>query len=193
MHRALFALCSLLSGCIATQRGDIQGIASFPAPEPDCATPHKVALETRFQVTHMLASDSQRQSAVDHIEGFVQDALESTRCLRYSPERDSADVVVQLQVRDEAQPRLGLAMLSGATLLLVPTVATDHYRIDVEIVAGGQSVAHRHWEHEHEMVMQLFVLFAMPAAPPARASKEMFGNLGEEIVDMVQQSVRPGA
>jgi hypothetical protein len=193
MFRALFALTAFLPGCIAVQRGDIQGIESFPAPEPACTVPKKVALETRFQVTHMLATDSQRQSAVDQIEGFIQDALADTRCLRYSPERESADIIVQLQVRDEAQPRLGLAMLSGATLLLVPAVATDHYKIDVEIVSGGQSLAHRRWEHQHELIMHLALLFAMPAAPPARASKELFGNLGEEIVDMVQQTVLPGA
>lgn len=182
---ALLIATTTAPGCaIAFHDGNINGVDPFPpvsAVACNSAKPVTVALETRYQVVGMSTTDDVRQSAVDNIEAHAEDVFTRVPCFRWSADPANADLVVDLRIRDDANPRLGLALLSGFTLMIVPARATDSYTLTAEIKKRGTVVDTVSHKEQLDTWLHLLAGFGYPFASPKKVSDDMWEDYFEEI------------
>ncbi len=182
---ATLLAATTLPGCaIAFHNGNIDGVEPFPpasAVTCNTAKPVTVALDTRYQVVGMSTTDDVRQSAVDNIEAHAEDVFTRIPCFRWSADPTNADLVVDLRIRDDANPRLGLAMLSGFTLMIVPARATDSYTLTAEIKKHGTVVDTVSHKEQFDTWLHLLAGFGYPFAGPKKVSDAMWEDYFEEI------------
>ena len=117
-------LLFLLSGCMAFQSNDARKYNSFPPSNIQALKElNTMHIATRYQVVGMNVSEDARQSSVDNIEGWIEDKLDQTGVFIVHPDAETADYRLSIRIRDDADPNLGMAVLTGLTLYIIPSTA----------------------------------------------------------------------
>ena len=180
-----------LTGCMAFQTNNARKFANFPPSGISAQDPRiGVHIEASFQVVGMAVTNDRRQSAVDNVTGWAQDYLEQTGVFRIQPDPDTADYRLVIRVRDDAEPNVGLALLSGATLYILPSTASDNFTTDVELIdAEGKRVAEKRFEHKLELVQQLFLIFGAPFATIGSVEEQMWQAILQDVSVWAAESV----
>lgn len=180
------------SGCIAFHSGDARLIDPYPpeALQAKPAKPKTVAMETRYQLVGMTTTDSMRQSAVDNIEGWAENIISETGYFRYSVDKKTADYVLVMNVRDDGEPNVGLAMLSGFTLTIIPAFATDAFTITCELRDhAGNNIGERRIKQKMTTVIQLLMMFGTPFASPKQVSERMWRQVLQDVTVWMNETI----
>lgn len=183
-----------LVGCMAFQSNDARQLShSSLAP----AAPRSEKLKTNFQVSieivGVAATNDLRQSAIDNIGGWAKDAFESTGVFQNHPDPDTADHHLVIRVRDDADVNMVMAVISGATMYLVPNITTDTYTTDIELTdAAGTRIAHKQYHHSLKMVQQLLLVFGAPFATVLSVEAEMWSEVLRDAAVWAAEQVATG-
>lgn len=138
----------------------------------------------------MLATNDVRQSAVDNIEAWSEDYLEQTDAFRLVPDAGTADYRLAIRVRNDANPNIAMAMLTGLTLYLIPSKATDSFTTDVQLIdKAGNQVAKKRYKHDLEMWQQLFLVFGAPFATLSGVSETMWREVIQDVAVWTAESI----
>jgi hypothetical protein len=182
----------LASGCIAFHSGNARLIDPYPpnALQEKQNKPVTVAMQTRFQVVGMITTDSHRQSAVDNIEGWAEDIINETGYFQYAVDKTTSDYVLVMNVRDEGNPNLALSFLSGFTLTILPTFATDSYIITCELRDhAGKKIGERKIEQEMTTIIELLMIFGTPFASPKQVSERMWRQTLKDVTVWMYETI----
>lgn len=176
---ALVLLSGSLGACVSWHSGELRDVPWPPPAELRAEQPPKLALEIRFDTS---ASHTYESGGVTQLLDVAIPTIEESGLFEVATRRE-ADYHLQVKVFDDAHPRLGLAILSGITLTLFPAVASDYYTIEAVLKdRAGRVIAERRTEETVTTMIQLFMLFGLPFAPPGRAGEAMLHMLWQDLV-----------
>ena len=75
-----------------------------------------------------------------------------------------------------------MAMLTGFSLYLIPSWATDSYTTDVALIDGdGNQIGEKRYKHELKLVQQLFLIFGSPFASMKSRSEQMWREVLQDV------------
>lgn len=175
-----------LGGCVSWHAGELRDVPWPPQMERAVELP-KLALDIRFDTSmdHTFESGGVTRILDVAIPTIEQSGLFEVATLA------EADYQLAVKVFDEAHPRLALAVISGITLGIFPAVASDDYAIEAVLRdSAGGVVAKREIEESLTTVLQLFMVFGMPFAPPGKASESLWRTLWRDLVTWAAEEVR---
>ena len=181
-----------VSGCIAIHSGDARLFDPYPpqALQAKQAKPVTIAMETRYQLVGMATTDSMRQSVVDNIEGLAEDIINETGYFRYAVDKKTADYVLVMNVRDDGEPNLGLAFLSGLTLTILPAFAKDSFTITCELRnQANNKIGERKIKQEVITIIQFLMLFGTPFASPNQVIKQMWQQVLQDVTVWMNETI----
>ena len=180
-----------LTGCMAFQTNDARQFTSFPPSEiPAKDARIGLHMEATYQVVGMGATNDARQSVVDNITGWAENYLEQTGVFHVQADKNTADYRLVIRVRDDAEPNAGFAILTGLTLYILPSMASDNFTTDVELIdAEGNQVSEKQFKHQVKLVQQLFLIFGAPFATIGNVSEQMWQEILQDVSVWAAESV----
>lgn len=175
-----------MPGCVAWSSG--------PTPETAVAGADRVranlALTTEFHVDveGVQATEEQRKKASKEIEEVVAEVFAKTG--RYEVDQGNATYTLELDVTNSGSPNTALALISGATLGVIPAWATDHYVTDVRLLdATHETVRTTQLVHDQTLLIQILLLPATPFALPSSVAKRAWRNVSEQLVTWTDKTI----
>jgi hypothetical protein len=169
----------LLSGCIAWSSG--------PVPETPVAGAERVradlSLHTAFQadIAGVTLSEDQEKKASKEIEEIIAEVFSKSG--RYRVDQGTAGYTLEVDITDSGNPNTMLALISGATLGVIPAWATDSYVTDVRLLdATNETLKSTRFVHDQTVLIQILLLPAMPFAFPGSVNKRMWRNVSQQMM-----------
>jgi len=168
---------------MAFQTNDARQFSDFPPPAiAKKSAPVGLHMEATYQLVGMTASNDLRQSVVDNVTGWAEDYLERTGVFHVQADPGSADYNLVIRIRDDADPNVGLAFLTGLTLYILPSTASDNFTTDVELIdAAGNQIAKKRFKHQVKVVQQLFLILGAPFATLNSKSEQMWREVLQDV------------
>jgi hypothetical protein len=180
--RMIFVVfCGVFWGCTVSHHGDIKGVRPFPPlAATKCTETLKMAVDFKFLAPQML--DGRRAGISDRIELIIGDRFTKSGCFEMVNDAKSADLVLNLRVREEGRYNYANQVITGLTLGLVPSFARDDYWVVAEIYDGDTQIVNYKAEHQARYVYQLFLVFGMPFQKgPMKKWYEIWADMADEI------------
>ncbi len=187
-------LLFLLSGCMAFQSNDARRYNSFPPPNIQALKePKSIFIATRYQIAGLDTYEHASKSSADYLEGLIEDKLEKTGVFIVHPEAKTADYRLCIRVRDDADGNLGMAMLTGFTLYIIPSTSTDSYTTDFKLIdQKGNLIANKRSKHELVLWQQLFLIFGLPFATLNEVEDDMWQEVFEDAAVWAAENAKDG-
>jgi hypothetical protein len=172
-------------GCVAWHEGTARKLVSFPTASMQAAPQKSIWIDVTFQsaVTGTGVTELSLWKAERQVFGHATEVVSRSRRFVLAEASESADYRLAVRVVDSGNANTLGAVLSGLTLTILPSWATDKY----DIVASlrnktGPALATRRIHQELTMVIQLFMLFGMPFASPSQVSEQMWQQVFEDLL-----------
>jgi hypothetical protein len=176
----------LLSGCVAWSSG--------PAPEAPLAGAERVranlSLETTFHVDveGVKPTEEQEKEAAKDIEEVIAEVFGKSG--RYKIDRGDSAYTLEVDVTNSGDPNMLLALISGATLCVIPAWATDSYVTDVQLFDATRApVESTRFVHDQTVLIQILLLPATPFAFPSSVNRRMWRNVSEQMVVWTDKTI----
>jgi hypothetical protein len=100
------------------------------------------------------------------------------------------DYALSVDVLDDGSPNIPLAVLSGLTLTVLPAVAVDDFTVTARLLApDGKAIGDRVLRQKMTTLIQLFMVFGMPAASPRTVEKDLFVGVFRDVALWTRDSV----
>jgi hypothetical protein len=172
-----FLICLWFSGCASFAGGNLKELEAVPsAPVKSPRASLAITWSTYLNGVHKPANE--------HIAAGMgmKHALEAFKETGYfsevGPTVDNPDVKIKVRIKDEGKANLGMAMVTGFTLFLIPSSATDLYVMDAEVtnLKTGQTRSY-HLEDSMNYYQQIFLIFIMPFNWPASVVEDVLENM----------------
>jgi hypothetical protein len=179
---AFLALLTTLSGCAAFREGNIPRYPSVP--EAGIAK-HKsisvkvygaVILNDQIYRSHPKAMKTWRQQTITAYEksGYFSEVKEDT---------GKADLYSEVVIVDKGNPNAFFAFITGLTLYLMPSKATDEFTVKTTITDGDGDILGAFEKRETVTLwQQLIMIFAMPFNWPSSVAKEALYDLSRATI-----------
>jgi hypothetical protein len=171
-------LASAATGCASFRRGDVP--ATTPWPPAPSASKKSVSLLLANGTTNM------NGKAADAPPAMVAKWRELTKTA-YSdsglfsavvPENTPSDIRAEVRINDEGTFSPVLSFLSGFTLTLLPSSATDRISMHTDFKnADGDVLATIEKSESMTMWTQFFLVFVMPFNWPGTVANDTFRDL----------------
>lgn len=134
-----------------------------------------------------------RTDAGGSLQDILDEEVQRHECLHSSADRSASDRHIVVDLENDASPRLWLAVLSGLTLTVLPAVGTDRFTIRARVMQDGRVRAEKTWKQKHHFVVQLFLVFGMPAAFPLKVLARRWHELAAQVADLAAATIDPPA
>jgi hypothetical protein len=185
-------ICILITGCMSFQSNNARQFTSYP---PSTIQPRKekakINIQAEYQLVGMVGTNDRRQSAVDNIKGWAEDNLKATGVFDVVPAASPADYKLVIRVRDDASPNIGAAFLTGLTLYLIPSTASDNFTTDVTLIDGNnKAIVNKTYKHEIVLWQQLFLVFGAPFATMKSTEEEMWKEILKDVSVLAAENVK---
>ncbi len=175
LRKALLVVASLaLAGCAGFPGNKLakQGYGSLASAQP------KVVVD--YDVTFIGPGGSQMYSANYMLAEQVKMVFEKSKVFA-SHNLNGKGAPVHLKVKLEDKGNLADATLagivSGLTLTIVPTCATDEYELNIEVASADKLIKRYTYNDSMTTWIQLFLIFAFPSHNPGTISREIIENM----------------
>lgn len=156
-----------LQGCMTYSHNTLPEVAQWPLAQPAQAKPAayiKVHAEHSFNGAP--AANSSDMVKLESLvkQGFIDSGLFS----KVTTEQETSDVYVTVTLRNQETGSIGLAMLTGATFLLIPGAFDNTFVMDMTFRdAEGSKLGQVEKQEKLTTWMHLFLVFALPFNKPA--------------------------
>lgn len=157
-----------LGGCVSYSQHDLPAVENWPLASQQKST--KPTAYVRFTALHTFNGEQRaggtNVSAWEKV--LIDNFNQSGRFQRVTTDKVESDVYVYASLRNEETGNTGSAILSGITLLVIPTVA--HNRLVLETVykdRDGKVLGRIEKSETVTTWMQLLLVFALPFNPSA--------------------------
>lgn len=175
----------LASGCMSFRQGGTKVSGTWPMPSP--AVRQRVSLVLRHEVVLGGKPTEPNPVGTEQIRQIVMRAYQDANIfgsVRPGMAAGGNEFQVDITVVNEGTPNIGLAILSGLTLTLIPAVATDGFVMRTAVRGADGSVLA---EVEHRDALrtwiQLFLIFGTFAASPNAVAESI-------LYDMARASIQ---
>lgn len=152
-----------LSGCAAFSGNTLPRGASYPAMSLDPKPSVSVQLTFRQFLNGSQVTLFRGTAEVGHTNRLVGMLEESGYFSSVVVGDGPADVTLALEFKNEGSANLGMAFLTGLTLFLVPSWATDNWRLDATATARASGRSQQF--HVEEFVTQWQHVLLIPVMP----------------------------
>ncbi|MEK0362514.1 hypothetical protein [Pseudomonas sp. CBC3] len=165
--KALIALLSItasltLQGCMTYSHNTLPDVEPWPLAESAQTKPTAyIKVQTEYSVN---GTPTASNPDIAKLENLVKQSFtDSGRFSRISTEQEASDLYVTVTLRNQETANLGLAVLTGATLFLVPGTFDNTLIMDMMFRDGGGKKLGRVQKQETLTTwMHLFLIFALP-------------------------------
>ncbi len=183
---AMVLASATLGGCVTWHAGELRDVP-WPPQVERAGELDKLALEIRFDTS---MAHTYETGSVTYLLDVAIPTIEQSGLFELAT-RAEADYQLSVKVFDDAHPRLALAVISGLTLTIFPAVSSDYFTIEAVLRdKTGRVIAKREAEETVTMVMQFFLLFGLPFAPPGKASEAMWHMMWRDLLTWAAEEVR---
>jgi hypothetical protein len=184
---ALLAAAVASTGCVVVTRGNYGDSERLTGMT--CAPTVTVAVALTLTTSGAQVGGAALRSSRDRLNAAVRSGMSDHACLIWTDDPAAADLVVDIRLHEDIRPRLWLATLSGLTLTLIPAVGTSRGTARVTVLRGETPLASRTWQDRTRMWIQMFLVFAMPAAGPKKTAERALVTFGDLVVGFVEATV----
>jgi len=154
-----------------------------------CAPTVSVATSVEISMTGLAVGPNALQRARDRVDEAIRSRITDHACLRWSDDPQRADLRLEIRIQEHVKQRVWMTVLSGFTLMLVPAVATTNGTATVAVLRGETPLASRTWQDRTQIWIQLFLVFAMPAASPTKAAERSADGFGDAVVGLLEATI----
>ncbi len=180
---ASFLLLSFFCGCASFRSGQPRQISKWP-PEP---TTRKKSISITVSGEASLNEKVQDVNATlikTWSEQTVKAYRESGLFSDVKTGLTKSSLRAEVEIIDQGKANLGLAFLTGLTLYLVPSNATDEFVVKTTIKdQNGKTLGVFERTEAVTMWQQAFLIFAMPFNFPGTIVKDTIYDLNREIIN----------
>lgn len=176
------AVALLFSGCASFRSGNLPAITQWP---PENAVKGK-------SISVIVSGESSINGKEQEVNSlFIKNWSEQvTRAYQDSglftevkPGLSDTDLKAEVRIIDRGEANLGLAFLTGLTLYLIPSSATDEITIKTSIKnKDGDTLGTFEKSETITMWQQLFLIFAMPGNFPLSVTKETLYDVNRATI-----------
>ena len=181
------ALAMLLAGCASFAGNQLAPVRSFPGPQPRKPSAN---VEIAF---HQFLNDEPIELAREAGEKAL-----TKRCIKrfqrsglfteVGDNLHSPDLRVSIDLTDRGEGSIGMAILTGLTLYIVPSAAKDTYDLNAVVV---DTASGNRWSiHLEDHITQWQQIFLLPLMPfrltpvvAAKVQNNLFDNLAKRMCE----------
>jgi hypothetical protein len=177
-----FVLLAFFAGCAAFREGNVPRVKgpSRGAMEGQrtisLEVQGAVILSGKIYQTHPKTMKDWRKQTVKAYE-------DSGMFLEVTDGADDADFHAEVMIVDRGKPNAFLAFITGLTLYVIPSKATDEFTVKTTISdRDGKTVGTFEKSETVSLWQQLFLVFAMPFNWPSSVAKEALYDLNRATI-----------
>ena len=177
-----FMLLCVSSGCASFREGNVPRARSSPqSPRGkqqsiSVSVQGAVILDGNIYQANRETTDNWRSQT---IKAYRDSGLFS----EVKGDADEADLYAEVVIVDKGDPNALLAFITGLTLYIVPSKATDEFTVKAAIRDKDGKILGRFEKSETVILwQQLFMVFAMPSNWPESVAKEALYDLNRAII-----------
>ncbi|TCD23838.1 hypothetical protein E0D86_01055 [Pseudomonas sp. IC_126] len=165
--KALIALLAItasltLQGCMTYSHNTLPDVEQWPLAESAQTKPTAyIKVQTEYSVN---GTPTASNPDIAKLENLVKQSFtDSGRFSRVSTVQEASDLYVTVTLRNQETANLGLAVLTGATLFLVPGTFDNTLIMDMMFRDGdGKKLGRVQKQETLTTWMHLFLIFALP-------------------------------
>lgn len=182
----LFASVAQISGCATFHSNNVKPIQQFPQTSTQ---KHSVSINFHYTVnineSTVNSKPAENALSTRCIERFTASKLFS----QVAANQPNADIQVNIDMKDDAHPNLGMAFLTGLSLFLIPSHSSDHYFINAEIknTKNGKSTKVA-MDESLDLYQQILLLPLAPFMNPFSVAPKVQGNMFDNLALQTWQS-----
>lgn len=191
MHKTIYlVLILLLSDCIA-----ITSIKDndFSIEKNSQLLPKKVFLECdcKFSMNGKFAEGSNEKRFIANSLNGVKRDFEKTGLFLISSESESHQYKIKIVSRVESNQNFGYNFIASMTLLILPVFGDTKRIISFEVIdSQGNLIANVNREGEQKVVLELFLIFAMPFYWPFSEENHVFARLNKSAANEIYKQIQ---
>jgi len=157
-----FVLAITSTGCVYWHSTSALSHTRFPS-SPEHPQIRSIAFNTEFQFVGEAMRKEVRQIEIDLINGWAEDIFKGSGRYDVTHDKRTADCRLFLDVRVLDNASMGLGILSGLTLEVIPWVGSESFEIEARLVKqDGSVIGLRTLSSKMNFVWQILLLPVTP-------------------------------
>ncbi|PKA04032.1 hypothetical protein CH375_13410 [Leptospira ellisii] len=177
-----FLPIALFANCIAYNENLLQKPAPLD-PATIAPTKPKVFLKSSFQVFSSGVPTPAHPAFQDNWNKAIQNKIKIVGIFADLTETETAaDYKLEVIVEDRGEANVALAVLTGLTLYLFPSTASDHFKVTLNVAdKKGNKLGTVIKEEKIVLWQQILLLFGLPFLFPPSVAKQAQNDLLDAI------------
>lgn len=179
----------VLVGCASFSGNTLPPAPAYPDVELDRKPSLSVQVEFRQFMNGTPVTLFRGTAERSHAKRLAKILEESSYFSSVSVGTDAADLTLDVKLRDEGSGSMGMAVLTGLTLYLVPSFATDTWIAEATVTVPATGRAEDfHVEEFVTQWQQIFLLPVMPFKSTPMVNSQVQGQIWKTLVGEIAAS-----